>query len=148
MHYAFQSETCLHLVLDLLPGGDLCARYHPSLPPLARLVHRRLPRRLHRGLPLLNRYGRLEAEGRLPLSRVRLYAAELVLALGHVHDTLRVIFRDMKPDNILLDASGHACLADFGLATSGTAAGSSTMRDVTPPMPVRLVAPRAQAAPA
>ena len=52
---------------------------------------------------------------------MRLYAAELVLALGHVHDVVQIIFRDTKPDNVLLDADGHACLADFGLATDGTA---------------------------
>ena len=92
MYYAFTSETCLHLVLDYLPGGDL--------------------------------YGRLEAEGQLPTSRVRLYAAELVLALGHVHDVVKIIFRDLKPDNVLLDAHGHACLADFGLATDGVEGSS------------------------
>ena len=47
--------------------------------------------------------------------RVRLYGAEIVLALQelHRHD---VVYRDLKPENILLDAEGHVCLSDFGLA--------------------------------
>ena len=52
----------------------------------------------------------------MPLERARLYMAELCLALSHLHDELHVIYRDVKPDNVLIDVKGHACLADFGLA--------------------------------
>jgi len=41
--------------------------------------------------------------------------AELILAMKHMH-AKGIIFRDLKPDNILLDAEGHIRLADFGLA--------------------------------
>jgi len=61
-------------------------------------------------------YHRMEAEGQLPLFRARLYAAEITLALGHLHDVAELIYRDMKPDNVLLDRGGHAVLADFGLS--------------------------------
>lgn len=52
----------------------------------------------------------------LPEEKVKFYMSEVLLALEHLHDR-DVLYRDMKPDNILLDADGHVKLADFGLAT-------------------------------
>jgi len=45
----------------------------------------------------------------------RLYVGEIGLALGHLH-SLGVIYRDLKPENVILDDSGHVCLTDFGLS--------------------------------
>lgn len=53
-----------------------------------------------------------------PLARH--YAAEVLLALVHVH-ARNIIFRDLKPDNVVLDESGHCLLTDFGLAKEGVA---------------------------
>lgn len=44
------------------------------------------------------------------------YMAEMVLALEHLHTTVRVIYRDLKPENCLLDSEGHLLLTDFGLS--------------------------------
>jgi len=44
------------------------------------------------------------------------YIAEIVLALDHLHNTVGVIYRDLKPENCLLDAEGHLLLTDFGLS--------------------------------
>ncbi|KAL2168286.1 hypothetical protein VTG60DRAFT_205 [Thermothelomyces hinnuleus] len=44
------------------------------------------------------------------------YMAEMVLALTHLHNDLGVIYRDLKPENCLLDADGHLLLTDFGLS--------------------------------
>lgn len=52
---------------------------------------------------------------RLDESLARLYTAEMLLALIHLHE-LQIIFRDMKPDNIVLDEAGHGILTDFGLS--------------------------------
>ncbi|KAJ9544664.1 hypothetical protein OSB04_024371 [Centaurea solstitialis] len=45
----------------------------------------------------------------------RVYAAEIVSAVSHLHAN-GIMHRDLKPENILLDADGHALLTDFGLA--------------------------------
>jgi len=57
----------------------------------------------------------LKKEGRFAESRVKLYAAEIVCALAHLH-SLDIVYRDLKPENILLDAEGHICITDFGLS--------------------------------
>jgi serine/threonine-protein kinase Psk1 len=44
------------------------------------------------------------------------YMAEMILALEHLHHNVRVIYRDLKPENCLLDAEGHLLLTDFGLS--------------------------------
>ena len=47
-------------------------------------------------------------------------AAELILSMQHLHDQ-GIIYRDLKPENVLIDLDGHVRLADFGLAKSNTA---------------------------
>ncbi|KAI9790497.1 MAG: serine/threonine protein kinase psk1 [Candelina submexicana] len=44
------------------------------------------------------------------------YMAEMVLALEHLHHTVGVVYRDLKPENCLLDSEGHLLLTDFGLS--------------------------------
>ncbi|CAO2647722.1 Nn.00g086440.m01.CDS01 [Neocucurbitaria sp. VM-36] len=44
------------------------------------------------------------------------YMAEMVLALDHLHRTVGVIYRDLKPENCLLNSEGHLLLTDFGLS--------------------------------
>jgi len=46
---------------------------------------------------------------------VRFFAAETVLAFEYLHN-LDIIFRDLKPENMLIDARGHIRLTDFGFA--------------------------------
>ncbi|EFZ00459.1 serine/threonine protein kinase domain protein [Metarhizium robertsii] len=44
------------------------------------------------------------------------YMAEMLLAISHLHNNLGVVYRDLKPENCLLDADGHLLLTDFGLS--------------------------------
>ena len=60
----------------------------------------------------------LEKEGKLEESRAKLYAAEILLALEELHSN-GVIYRDLKPENVVLDVNGHAMLTDFGLSKEG-----------------------------
>jgi len=48
------------------------------------------------------------------------YMAEMVLALEHLHRNLGVVYRDLKPENCLLDFEGHLLLTDFGLSKVAT----------------------------
>lgn len=59
-------------------------------------------------LTLLSKY-----EDRLPEDMARFYIAEMVLAIHSLH-TMNYVHRDIKPDNVLLDLTGHIVLADFG----------------------------------
>ncbi|VIO95591.1 ribosomal protein S6 kinase alpha 3, putative [Brugia malayi] len=83
LHYAFQTEGKLYLILDFLPGGDL--------------------------------FNRLSKEIMFTEDDVKFYLAEIALALGHLH-SLGIAYRDLKPENVLLDADGHINLTDFGLS--------------------------------
>jgi len=48
----------------------------------------------------------------------KVYAAEILLALEYLHKN-KIIFRDLKPDNVIFDNDGHALLTDFGLSKTG-----------------------------
>lgn len=83
LHYAFQTEGKLYLILDFLRGGDL--------------------------------FTRLSKEVMFTEEDVKFYLAELALALDHLH-SLGIIYRDLKPENLLLDEEGHIKVTDFGLS--------------------------------
>src|ERR1700722_16833579 len=53
--------------------------------------------------------------GRLGRDRARFYAAEIVEGVEGLH-AAGVIYRDLKPGNVLIGADGHIALTDFGLA--------------------------------
>jgi serine/threonine protein kinase len=60
----------------------------------------------------------ISKEKRFDEPRAKIYMCELVLALEELHKR-DIIFRDLKPDNIVLDDEGHAMLTDFGLSKEG-----------------------------
>eukprot|EP00563_Minutocellus_polymorphus_P015091 CAMPEP_0181051694 /NCGR_PEP_ID=MMETSP1070-20121207/17191_1 /TAXON_ID=265543 /ORGANISM="Minutocellus polymorphus, Strain NH13" /LENGTH=553 /DNA_ID=CAMNT_0023130733 /DNA_START=289 /DNA_END=1950 /DNA_ORIENTATION=- len=82
LHYSFQDESHLYMVMEYLPGGDL--------------------------MSLLMREDTFSEEA------TRFFMAEAAHAISSVH-ALGYIHRDIKPDNMLLDARGHLKLTDLGL---------------------------------
>uniref|UniRef100_J3NBE1 non-specific serine/threonine protein kinase n=1 Tax=Oryza brachyantha TaxID=4533 RepID=J3NBE1_ORYBR len=62
-------------------------------------------------------------------SAVRFYAAEVVAALEYVH-MVDIVYRDLKPENVLVRADGHIMLTDFDL---------SLKCDPTAPTPAHVI---------
>ena len=60
----------------------------------------------------------LQLEKRFNEDKARLYSSEILLAIEELHNK-NIIFRDLKPDNVVLDREGHALLTDFGLSKEG-----------------------------
>eukprot|EP00033_Pygsuia_biforma_P002838 GCRY01003132.1.p1 GENE.GCRY01003132.1~~GCRY01003132.1.p1 ORF type:complete len:466 (-),score=125.37 GCRY01003132.1:6-1403(-) len=60
----------------------------------------------------------LQRERKFTEERAKFYCAEIILALEHLHQQ-NIIYRDLKPENVLLNADGHVCLTDFGLCKEG-----------------------------
>nr|KYP65102.1 Phototropin-2 [Cajanus cajan] len=57
---------------------------------------------------------RKQPHHRLPLAAARFFAAEVLLALEYLH-ALGIVYRDLKPENVLLREDGHVMLSDFDL---------------------------------
>lgn len=84
--YAYETKDALCLVLTIMNGGDL--KFH-----------------------IYNMGG----EPGFELARAKFYAAEVVCGLQHLHQ-MGIVYRDCKPENILLDDTGHVRISDLGLA--------------------------------
>uniref|UniRef100_A0A1B6C906 G protein-coupled receptor kinase n=1 Tax=Clastoptera arizonana TaxID=38151 RepID=A0A1B6C906_9HEMI len=84
--YAYETKDALCLVLTIMNGGDL--KFH-----------------------IYNMGG----DPGFDISRARFYAAEVLCGLEHLHYQ-GLVYRDCKPENILLDDAGHVRISDLGLA--------------------------------
>ncbi|KAK1153278.1 rhodopsin kinase GRK1 [Acipenser oxyrinchus oxyrinchus] len=86
--YAFQTKLDLCLVMTIMNGGDL--RFHV--------------------------YNVDEKNPGFGEDRACFYTAQIICGLEHLHQH-RIIYRDLKPENVLLDDAGHVRISDLGLAT-------------------------------
>jgi serine/threonine-protein kinase len=66
--------------------------------------------------------GRIRRLGRLPVSEAVAYAIEIGRALEAAHAS-KLVHRDVKPQNVLIDPDGRAKVTDFGIARSLEAQG-------------------------
>lgn len=57
----------------------------------------------------------LRRAGRFTPDVTRFYLANIILALKYLH-SFKIIYRDLKPENLLLDSRGYLRLTDFGFA--------------------------------
>ncbi|KAM1270571.1 hypothetical protein ACFX13_032456 [Malus domestica] len=57
----------------------------------------------------------LYRQGIFSEDQARFYTAEIVSAVAHLHKC-GIVYRDLKPENVLVDSDGHVMLTDFGLA--------------------------------
>ncbi|CAH8667773.1 unnamed protein product [Schistosoma margrebowiei] len=57
----------------------------------------------------------LREVGHFSSETTRFYTSEIILALKYLH-SLNIVYRDLKPENLLLDYSGHLKMTDFGFA--------------------------------
>ena len=86
LHFAFQTNTKLFLIMEYCAGGDLSKH--------------------------------LYFEKRFSEERAKFYLCEVLLGLEYLHKR-DIIFRDLKPDNVVLDEKGYAKLTDFGMSKEG-----------------------------
>ncbi|KAL9614412.1 MAG: hypothetical protein Q9167_001083 [Letrouitia subvulpina] len=88
----FQDSKNLYMVMDFVEGGELFSLLRKSQVYICSLYQKRFPN---------------------PVAKF--YAAEVTLALDYLH-SMHIIYRDLKPENLLLDRHGHLKITDFGFA--------------------------------
>lgn len=89
--YAYDTKTHLCLVMTLMNGGDL--KYH---------------------IYNIGYDGKGVDKG-IEMKRIIHYTAQITTGILHLH-AMNIIYRDMKPENVLLDSVGQCRLSDLGLA--------------------------------
>ncbi len=125
-----ERQVAIKVMKDGLGDATDAERFHHEIRTLARLRHPFiLPLHdsgeaagaLYFVMPYVDGESlraRLEREGRLPVADAVEIARQVADALHAAHGD-GIVHRDVKPENILLTRSGHAMLADFGIARGG-----------------------------
>lgn len=105
----FQDSKNLYMVMDFVEGGELFSLLRKSqVSKIGYCSFVSSVIRLWEYLCSLN-------EKRFPNPVAKFYAAEVTLALDYLHSR-HIIYRDLKPENLLLDRHGHLKITDFGFA--------------------------------
>lgn len=85
LHFSFQTQTTLYLVMDFFNGGELFNQIHTA------------------------------KNKKMSEKRILQYASQIVCILAYLHKN-GIVYRDIKPENIILDSQGHINFIDMGLA--------------------------------
>ena len=67
----------------------------------------------------------MRREGKFDEARTAFYSAEILIAIECLHSH-GIIYRDLKPENVLLDSEGHIKITDFGLSKLGIKGNKTT----------------------
>ena len=132
LNHAFQTGHKLFLILDYCPGGDLgkqSSNFTQTIHPCFNGEHSVDSPKSHskpsndldppqKGTKLYCIANLIRKRRRFSEGIAKIYLCEIVLALDSLHKR-DIIFRDLKPDNIVIDAEGHVLLTDFGLSKEG-----------------------------
>ncbi|KAI9894708.1 MAG: camp-dependent protein kinase catalytic subunit [Vezdaea aestivalis] len=101
----FQDAKNLYMVMDFVEGGELFSLLRKSQVG-SNSSH----------VPTTDVFiTDLGMSQRFPNPVAKFYAAEVTLALDYLH-SMHIIYRDLKPENLLLDRHGHLKITDFGFA--------------------------------
>jgi CRP-like cAMP-binding protein len=86
----FKDQYKLYMLLEFVQGGELFSVLHPAHPP----------------------HG---VDG-VPDRAAKFYSAGVLIGLSYLHNERNIAYRDMKPENCLIDSKGYPKLVDFGFA--------------------------------
>jgi CRP-like cAMP-binding protein len=86
LYDTYKDRDRLYMLLEIVQGGELFGRLQHSPTP-----------------------------GRIRPDEARFYAACVLDAFDYLH-SLHVVYRDLKPENLLIDSQGYLKLVDFGFA--------------------------------
>ncbi|POM79478.1 AGC/PKA protein Kinase [Phytophthora palmivora] len=87
LYTTFKDATRLYLLIEFVQGGELFNYLHATP----------------------------SSPGRLPNDHARFYASHVLMALEYLHDRC-IVYRDLKPENLLIDPQGYLKVVDFGFA--------------------------------
>ncbi|RLN20850.1 hypothetical protein BBJ28_00001007 [Nothophytophthora sp. Chile5] len=83
----YKDATKLYMLIEFVQGGELFTYLHCTP----------------------------TSPGRLPNDHARFYASHVLMALEYMHEQ-HIVYRDLKPENLLLDPQGYLKVVDFGFA--------------------------------